>query len=288
MLGVEPYFWHSLRYRLVFNRYTLLAAAIFASGITWWAMRPPANPGGFLKEAILDSAAGRIASQMPAPLAGRAIAVTEFGGDADGSITKGIRDRLGAERGRAVPSEFLDRVLRQIGLAGEPVTRLDDALRVARETGVDGVLFGEVIDRNFGPKGCHLKLDLRWAEKSTGQALYLPPVEAEIGSSMWSTSYWSVRMLAAPIWPRLLIWSAATILLPLVASPLIRRLTAAESNTINFAILAVATTLDAVFAFALLGFSVRSALPAILLIAAFAAAVYYNSVAVAAIDEYRD
>jgi hypothetical protein len=187
-----------------------------------------------------------------------------------------------------VPPESLDRILRQIGLSSKPVTRLEDAVRIARETGVDGVLFGEVVDSSFGPRAAHVKLELRWADKSSGQAVYLPPMEANAGGSAMSPSYWSARMNAAPIWPRILIWLAVTILLPLVASPLIRKLTAEQSNAINFAVLAVVTTLDVALAFVLLGFSVSAALPALALLAAFAGAVYYNTLAVSAIDEYRD
>jgi hypothetical protein len=278
----------SLTHKLVFNRISLVAVVILTAMFTWWAAKPKSNPGVFLRDSMLDSIANRIKAQMPRPFVGKAIVVTDLGGDVNEIVTKGIRDRLSAQQGSVVPSEFLNRVLRQIGLFGKPVTRLDDALHVARETGVEGVLFGEVVDQGVGKDSAHLKLDLRWADKSTGQAVYLPPVEADSGGSRWSASYWNARMLATPIWPRILIWLAVTLLLPLATSPLIRRLTAEQSNTINFAILAVATTLDAALAFFLLGFSVSAALPALLLLAAFAISIYYNSVAVNAIDEYRD
>ena len=288
MLAVAEFF-HHVRHKLMFNSVTMTLVAIVAVVSTWWIVKPSSSPGPVLRDSILDAIATRIKAQMPRAFVGKPIIIADLGGDPNESITNGIRNRLAAEHAASVvPQDFLERVLRQIGLAAKPVTRLDDAVRVARETGADGVLFGEVVDQSFGPRAAHLKLDLRWADKSTGQAVYLPPVEAQAGGSPMSASYWSARMEAAPIWPRILIWLAVTILLPLIASPLIRRLTAEQSNAINFAVLAVVTTLDVALAFVLLGFSVSAALPALLLLAAFAGAVYYNTFAVTAIDEYRD
>lgn len=282
-------FLEGLRHRLLFNRISMIGVALVAALATWWIVRPSSNTGPVLRDSLLDSITARIKSQMPRTLAGKPIVVAELGGDPTQEITKGIRERLGTKpETSVVPSEFLERVLRQIGLGSRPVTRLEDAVRVARETGADGVLFGEVVEQSFSRHSAHVKLDLRWADKATGQALYVPPLEAEAGGSAWSASYWGARMQAASIWPRILIWLAVTLLLPLLASPLIRRLTAEQSNALNFAVLAVATLLDVALAFILLGFSVSAALPALLLLAAFAGSVYYNTVAVTAIDEYRD
>src|SRR5690349_20654793 len=114
----------------------MLVAAALSVSATWWALKPPAEERSALEKPLLDDVARLISEQTPAQLALKPIAVARLGGDTDGSITEGIRQRLAAKKGRLVSNEFLDRVLHQIGMQDQPITRLDQALRVARETGV--------------------------------------------------------------------------------------------------------------------------------------------------------
>jgi hypothetical protein len=277
-------FWSIAGYRLLFNRYTLLLAAGVSSWATWTIVRTPSDPRAALRDTLLDSISERIAAQTPIQFAGRPIVVAQLGGDPDGTLTQGLRLRLGAEKVRSVSGEFLDRVLQQMGLQGKPVVTLDAAMRVARETGVEAVLFGDVVDQRLADRAGKLTLDLRWAETSTGRSIYSAPVSAEIGGP---SDFLLARTARAAIWPRILIWLSVSLFLPIMGSPLIQWLTARESNALNLATLGGMTLIDTLIALGLMGLSASSVLPALALVAAFVCAAFYNYVAVDLIDQYR-
>jgi hypothetical protein len=283
MAYVRMGFWEIVGVRLLFNRFTVVVGLTAAACATWSVIRTPQNPTADMRETLLDLAAQQLAAQA-SHLEGRSVVLAQLGGDPSGTLTEGLRQRLSIDGVRTIPEELLRVVLAQIGWRGRPVVALSDAVRLGREAGVSSVLFGEVTDYRLGDRAGRLRLELRWAETSTGKASYGGPVEAAIGDA---SDYWSARAGRAPVWPRLLIWLAVSLFLPVVCVPIIERLTALDSNATNFALLAALTAIDTLLAATLLGFRFSGALPALALILAFGIAGIYNFAVVGWIDQYR-
>jgi hypothetical protein len=118
-----------------------------------------------------------------------------------------------------------------------------------------------------------LKLEIRMAERETGQALF---ARSYLFGTPEGGSTWRARMINSPKARRALIWVIFTLLLPIICLPLIRRLVARESNLVNLALLLGLTLVDMLVALVLTGFGLLSVWTVIILLLALAGSGYYN------------
>lgn len=273
-------------HRLLFNRFTMILAVATVGLVTWRIAKPPADPAAVIREALLDEAAERIALSSPSQFAEHPVAVAPLGGDPGGQVRQGLQQRLGGMVSKPITTKMLGRALEQLGLRKTVVYKLDQALLLAREAGVSAVLFGDVTDQYVTRSGGRLRLAVRWADAGSQAEIDVGPVTVEAGFSPWSPNTWAIRARRASPWPRILMWIGATLILPILASPILRRVLELESNSATFAALAAATLVDVLFCFGLLGFSVSSFGPFVFLLGAFSLSGGYNFVAISMLNEY--
>lgn len=243
---------------------------------------------GFMRRNLADRVCTKVVQDIPKFQGVPSIAVLDMAGDETGFVTELLQEKIGASgEYRMVDPSFLGKLLREFGQEKRPVSTLGEAVSLARKLGVDFVIFGEVPSFAARENDATLRLELRMAERATGQAVYVRSYDEEIGGSLILSTRWRARLADSSKGRRVFIWIGFTLLLPLLAIPLIRRVTSAESNLINLALLAVFTLMDMFVALFLTGFWIPTIWTALVLLLALAAGGYYNYRITSFIEEMR-
>ncbi len=260
---VKPILYFGLGLSMFYQGYHLIA---------------PAEDGrGFMQRNLAERLCAKVAGDLPKKEGVPSLAVLELAGDRQGNVTKLLREKIAASgEFRVLEEPFLGKLLREFGGQGISVTRLEDAVAAARRIGVDLVLFGEIPEYDVKERTGTLKLELRVAERATGQAIFAQTFAEEMGGSLILSSYWRARIADSSKGRRIFVWIVFALLLPLLTIPLIRRLISEESNILNLATLLGYTIVDMLLALLLTGFWIPTIWTAGILILALAGSGYYN------------
>jgi hypothetical protein len=196
-----------------------------------------------------------------------------------------MRDRI-TESGKyeVIEESFFRKILREVGWGAKPVSRLDEAVAVARRLGVDTVVFGEVPEFTWSEQKAVLRLELRMADRVSGEASFARSYSETLGGGT-GPGTWRARLADSSKARRVFIWAVFALLLPILASPLIRRLAAEDSNTVNLLMLGGLTAIDVIAAAALASFWLATWWTIAALLAAACLAGYYNFRVTTVIDE---
>jgi hypothetical protein len=230
-----------------------------------------------LRRQLVEAVCSRAAADLPRRESVSTLAVLELAGDPSGVVSAELKKSIrAAGTHRLLDDAFLGRLLREFAGDGVPVATLAEAVGAARRIGVDAVVFGNVPEFSVGADSGALTVELRMAERETGQAVFARSYRETAGEIYGGMSGWRARMAQKPAGSRILVWAAFTLLLPLVSAPLVLRLTAMESNIINLGMLLGYTAADVAFAAFLTGFRIASLWVSALLLLALAAGAFYN------------
>ena len=237
-------------------------------------LRPTEDSLASARQDLAERACTQVAADLPKRSGASTIAVLNIAGDANGTVTGLLRQRLQKSGDyRMLDGSFLVKLLREFGKENAPVSRLADAVSTAREIGVDLVVFGEVADFTVDDSTSRLKLEMRMADRQSGQAVFARSYSfgTPEGASSWRT-----RLANSPKSRRIFMWVVFTLLLPVLCIPLIRRWTARDSNLVNLALLLGLTIVDMFVALFLTGFGISTAWTIVVLFLALGGSCYYN------------
>jgi hypothetical protein len=214
------------------------------------------------------------------------LAVLNLAGDDQGVVREILRDRLEASgEYRMMEPGFFRKLMREFGREEDPVSRLEDAVDMARKLGVDLVVFGEIPEFKARKDEAAIRLELRMAERRTGEAVFAHSYSEKIGGDRPGRSSWRAHMAASSKGRRIFVWVAFALLLPLLTVPVIRRVVSVESNLVNLALLVGYTAVDSVLALWLTGFWIAGIGTALILLLALAVSGFYNYVIASFIEE---
>jgi hypothetical protein len=240
-------------------------------------LTPDGETPGLMRQNLAERICAQVARDLPKMEGMPSLAVLDLAGDKEGFLSNILREKIiAAERYRILDESFFRKLMREAGRAGVPVSNLEDAIAAARQIGVDLILFGEVPEYDVTEKTGTLKVELRMAERSTGQAVFVRTYKEEAGGDLVLNSYWRARIAGSSKGRRIFIWVVAVLLLPLATLPLIRRLTSEESNALNLVMLLGYTILDMFLALLLTGVWIPTIWTAAILVLALAGSGYYN------------
>lgn len=226
-----------------------------------------------MRRKLAEHVCAQVVADLPKRGGAPTLAVLNIAGDANGLVTGLLREKIqAAGEYHLLDDSFLGKLLREFGKEGAPVSRLADAVATAREIGVDLVVFGEIAEFRVDENVSRLKLEMRMADRQSGQAVFA----RSYSQGTQDPSSWRARLADSPAGRRIFIWVAFTLLLPVISIPLIRRLTAMDSNLLNLALLLCYTLVDMFIAFLLIGFGISSVWTALILFVALAASSLYN------------
>ena len=233
---------------------------------------------GFMRRNLAEQICTEAAEDLPQRNGINSLAVLDLAGDStDGYITNMLRQRIEATgKYRMIDEPFYRRLMREFGKDSGSISHLSDAVAAARQLGVDAVLFGEIPEFTARQDAARIRIELRMAERDSGQAVFVHDYSRDMGGGWVGSSYWRARIADSSKGRRIFIWVVFTVLLPLITVPLIRRLTAADSNLWNLGLLLGYTLLDMLLALLLTGFWIPTLWTAGILLAALAASGYYN------------
>jgi hypothetical protein len=227
---------------------------------------------GFMRRTLAEQVCSEAAEDLPQRQGVSTLAILDLAGDSsDGFVTNTLRQRiLTTGKYRLIEESFFRKLMREFGRDSAPISRLTDAVAAARQLGVDAVLFGEIPEFTAQKDAAALKLELRMAERDSGQAVFVRSYSSSRADNM------RARIADSSKGRRIFIWVLFTFLLPLVTVPLIRRLTAVDSNLLNLGLLLGYTLLDMFAAVLLTGFWIPTLWTAGILLLALACSGYYN------------
>jgi len=254
----------------------------------WWLLGPEDEPMGFARRNVAARTAAVAALEIPGREGITTLAVLPLRNDPNEIVTRRLKDAI-AERGRyeVVEESLFRRLLGQLRQSPIPPPTVADAVSAVRQIGADAVLFGEVT-RFSGAEGqAMLAIDLRMAERDSGQAVWVKHYEEQISGAPASVDYWRARLADSAKPSRILLWLGFTLLFPLLTAPLIRRVTSEESNAANLAMLIGYTGVSVALAWALTGFWAPSWWTVLALLLALGLSGVYNYKVASALDDLR-
>jgi hypothetical protein len=233
---------------------------------------PTEDSLGFMRRNLAEQICSEAAEDLPQRQGISTLAILDLAGDSgDLYISNTLRQRVQATgKYRMIEETFFRKLLREFGKDNAPIARLADAVTAARQLGVDAVLFGEIPEFTAQKDSAALKLELRMAERDSGQAVFVRSYSSSRADTL------RARIADSSKGRRIFIWVLFTILLPLVTVPLIRRLTAIDSNLMNLGLLIGYTLLDMLVAVLLTGLWIPTMWTAGILLLALATSGYYN------------
>jgi hypothetical protein len=272
--------------RLLLSRVFLAAAGAATLVSAYQLFGPRGEELGFMRRTLTDRVVGSAAADLPRRENVKTVAVLDLPGDANGFITTELRRRV-ADSGKyeLIEDSFFRKLLREFGYNQAPVSGLREAVAAARNLGVDAVVFGEVPEFKSSGDAASLALEIRMAERESGQAVFAKSYRETATGRPTALSYWRARMADSPKGTRILVWVLFATLLPLLLAPVVRWLAGQDSNTINLAMLVGLTLVDLLAAWFLTGFWIPTLWSAAMLVAATAGGGYYNYRVATAIDE---
>lgn len=254
----------------------------------WWLIGPDDEPLGFARRNVAARTAAVVALEIPGRDGITTLAVLPLRNDPNEVVTRRLKEAI-ADRGRyeIIEESLFRRLIAQLRKTPIPPLTAADAVSAARQIGADAVLFGEVT-RFSGQQGeAMLAIDVRMAERQSGHAVWVKHYEEQLSGAPTTADYWRARLADSNKPQRVVIWVCLVLLLPLVTAPLIRRVTAEESNALNLVMLVSYTAVGVVAAWALTGFWVPSWWTALALLLAMGSAAVYNYKVTSVIDELR-
>jgi hypothetical protein len=260
---IRPFILAGLGISMLFGSYRLLG--------------PAEESLGFMRRNLAERVCSEAVGDLPKREGLPSIAVLNLTGDQQSFVTKLLREKIASSgEYRVLEESFLHKLLREFGKDNASSARLEDAVATARQIGVDFIIFGEIPEFTAKDNAATLKLELRMAERTSGQAIFAHSYSEDIGGSLVLSAYWRARIADSSKGRRIFIWITFMLLLPLGTIPLIRRLTAQDSNLLNLALLLGYTFLDMLVALLLTGFWIPTLWTAGILILALASSAYYN------------
>lgn len=241
-----------------------------------------------MRRRLIETVSDKVADDLPKREHVRSLAVLPLTGDGTGFVTIRLRERISASgKYQILEESFLRKLLREVRKETIATSQLNDAVTIARKLGVDAVIFGEMREFTVSDDAATLKLELRMAERESGQAVFARSYTERVGGTRMTSTYWRARLADSPAGARIITWVMFTLLLPLVTAPLVRRLAAEESNTVNLLMLLGYTLVDMLAAAFLTGFWIPSPWTAGLLLLALSGSGYYNYWIASFIDRMR-
>jgi hypothetical protein len=244
---------------------------------------------GFMRHKLADAVCTEAIQELPHRQGVQSIAVLDLAGDSTGVVSKLLRDKIEAQGiYNLLDESFFRKLIKQLGRSSaSPVVRLEDAVDAARKIGVDAVIFGELPQFSLTADGAVLRLELRMAERDSGKAVFARAYSRTYGGSRIAGSYWRARLADSSGGRRIFVWIVFALLLPLLTVPLLRKLTATDSNLINLAMLIGYTLVDMLFAFFLTGFWIHTLWTALILLAALGLSAFYNYCIMSFVEKMR-
>jgi hypothetical protein len=297
--------WRVARIRLILP---ILCVGLVAQA--WMTVRPKPNPLDARRLELADEVAGKLAESLPRPTLGRpTLVVMPFDRDPTGSVTDAVcRAIERVDRYTIQPPSLLENIFRQYGIPVQPVTPEAAESLAIENAPAEFLLAGRVQMLSARSDMDEASLEGVFIPIGGVQDVQTLPAEAPIGANSMQAPIGSlsraVRLLAetvhdhtadtqpAPVetypWPmRLVLWLLATLLLPVVVTPLVSRGLEKQSNTVNLLMLLGLTTVAGVAAFAMVGFRLDTAWGASLLVAGTGLALVYNWLVLSKVDELR-
>jgi hypothetical protein len=240
-------------------------------------LSPSDNRLGTVRRDLAEKLCSEAAQDLPKRPGVPSLAILNLAGDEQNYVTALLREKIAASgEYRLLESTFFGKLMREFGREEMAVSRLEDAVAIARQLGVDLVVFGELPDFQSNAETANIRLELRMAERSTGQAVFARTYSQELGGSLVLGATQRARIANSSKGRRIFVWILFTILLPIVTIPLIRRLISVESNATTLALLAGYTVVDLLVALLLTGFWIPTIWTALILVLALAGSAYYN------------
>ncbi|MFW6388362.1 MAG: CsgG/HfaB family protein [Desulfohalobiaceae bacterium] len=150
--------------------------------------------GADLTQQAQQKVAQKVAQTMPRDVHIRSLAITSIKGD-DGTLTRLLTQMIEQDSHFIlVERQQLDEIVQEQGLQVSDMISRDNRVEPGQIKGVEGILFGEVVEDNGWPLQAKLRVHLRLANVQTGEILMAKDFSAASASPYRNTVYAAVAL----------------------------------------------------------------------------------------------
>jgi len=241
-------------------------------------------------ERVAQQVADALGALAGSSWSGKHVAVARLGGDEGDAIRNRLEAALPSRTNSKLVTDTMLQELRdaaaakaaRIGLATAattdrwkraPVTTLEDALKLGRDSGLDYVVFGAADEFRVAGEKTLLNLWVSVAQVASGAAIFHGRFPNDAGAPVDAAgSRQDVRRIGLPI----VVWGLFALLLPMATWSFWTSLLDRESNLMNVLCLGFMTVVDTMLAWALMGFPMGMSSRSLVLPLAFGLAGLWN------------
>ena len=268
-------------FKAMFLKYaSKFGAVVLAGYLLWlgWVEFGPRKPEmGPRRKAIAGLAAKSIAEDLRRNRKDvYNVILLHFGNDPTNYFTRRLRSVLEQRGIFDLEDMTLAEKIRNKLNFRQPVCETDDeALKIAEEAKVKGVLYGKLVAFESFDDGAKISVEYKLLDSTTGQVVYSGSLVDDSSPSV-ATPEIKDQAQRIPWYLRVFGWGLVVLLLPIFTISFIRTMVAKHSNKRNFFVLVVYTAIDAILAFLMVGAVFSSLWPVIIFSIAVCLAILYN------------
>jgi hypothetical protein len=255
-------------------------ALVFLALWQIWDVFSPKQPElPYLRKQVADQTIGRIVSDLPRVATIKTVVVLPFANDPTGYVTSQIHDRLQASgRFQVIDDTLWQKIQKEVGIEGKPVSTLPDALDVGRKTGTDAAIFGEVRTFEMTETVGTIDLFVRMVDLRNELVLYAMRYQDSMTASPLSISYVASRISDSSLPRRVVIGFLFILLLPWLTIQAMVIVLKRQSNGANAGLILVYTLADALVIYVLMGFNLDDWLSTLTILISIGLAALYSIV----------
>jgi hypothetical protein len=263
--------------RLFHPKLALVGGLLWVGWHAYMLFQPEPFPLDEPRQDIAEQACWRAMDQLPSlPLVGE-VAVLRVQGDHTGYVTECLRrliDRTGLYP--QVPESAWRKLADKLDVQETAPADAAEAMETGKSLDAPYVLHGRLAQFTSDQRNASIDLRLEMLVVETGEPL-APELTIVLPEDQEASAF---------SWQRVALWLAATLLLPVLTAPLIRRVLEQESNALTGGLLVAYALTCWLLALGLLGFDMGGWQSALLL-GAFVAALGYNYAAFRMVEGRR-
>ncbi len=255
-------------------------ALVFLALWQVWDVFSPKQPElPYLRKQVADQTIGRIVTDLPRIETVKSIVVLPFANDPTGYVTNQVHDRIQASgRFRVIDDTLWQKIQKEVGIEGKPVSILPDALEVGRKTGTDAAIFGEVRTFEMTETVGTIDLFVRMVDLRNELVLFAMRYQDSMTASPLSISYVGSRISDSSLPRRVVIGFLFVLLLPWLTIQAMILVLKKQSNEANVGVILAYALADALGIYVLMGFSLDNWLSALTILLSIGLATLYNIV----------
>ncbi len=205
------------------------------------------------------------------------IAILKFKGDYTNFVTHKFKEELfKTGKYNIVKDSILKRILKEFGKEEVPIYSYEEALKIGKKIGTEGVIFGEILEFLQDEKEAKMEMFIRLLDLNNEKAVFIDSFSGRLPKNVTSFNYMKARIKDTALGMRIVFWILFVGFLPLATFFIIKKVLEKESNLSNLILMCCYVFVNFLFAFILTGFSIDTFWAFLFILISFGLSIFYN------------